>query len=78
MIKTKKEKRVDRDDVSCDSHDEEGKEDGKEEEEVGRQDCDRRGGDKMREKEKRGTYEGDDSLRSTRSVNNTKADCGRG
>lgn len=46
MIKTEKEKRVDRDDVSCDSHDEEGKEDGKEE--VGRQDCDRRDGDMVK------------------------------
>lgn len=70
---------MDRNDVSCDSHDEEGKEDEKEEEEeVGRQECDKRGRSNVRKKEKDGTYEGDDRLRSTRSVNNTKADCGRG
>lgn len=31
-----------------------------------------------RKKEIDGAYEGDDRLRTTKSVNNTKADCGRG
>lgn len=39
VIKTRKERRVDRDDVSCDSYYEEGEEG---EEEVGRRECDRR------------------------------------
>lgn len=33
---------------------------------------------RVREERKDKVYEGDDRLRSTRSVNNTKADCGRG
>lgn len=43
-----------------------------------RKECDRRSKSNVREIEKDETYEGDDRLRSTRSVNNTKADCGRG
>lgn len=71
MIRTKTKGREGRDDVSFDLDDEEEEKDDGE--------CKRRGesGDR-RKREKDEIYKRDDHLRSTRSVNNTKADCGRG
>lgn len=71
MIKTKTKGREGRDDVSFDLDDEEEEKDDEE--------CKRRGESRHRRKrEKDEIYKRDDHLRSTRSVNNTKADCGRG
>lgn len=56
VIKTKNERRVDRDDVSCDSHDEEG--------EVGRQKCDGRGGGNERKRKR----ERESEMRPTRET----------
>lgn len=77
MIKTKTKGREGRDDVSFDLDDEEGEE---ENEEVKKERVQEKRREKHteREREKDETYERDDHLRSTRSVNNTKADCGRG
>lgn len=75
MIKTKRKGRKGRDDVSFDLDDEKGEEVDekveKEREEEGEAYGKGEGRD-LRERER------DDRLRSTRSVNNTKADCGRG
>lgn len=75
MIKTKRKGRKGRDDVSFDLDDEKGEEEDekveKEREEVGE-------AYGKRERKGRDLRERDDRLRSTRSVNNTKADCGRG
>lgn len=77
MIKTKSKGREGRDDVSFDLDDEEGKEEDEDEMKKGGSAREKEK-EACRKREKNETYERDDRLRSTRSVNNTKADCGRG
>lgn len=79
VIKTKSKRREGRDDVNSDLDDEEGKEEMKKGESAGEKKRERgKSIYRKREKKTYETCERDDRLRSTRSVNNTKADCGRG